>query len=165
VSKGFTGFDVREFAKISKETGKGKVKIDGKAFTLNELQWFLYYDATIIIGKHWVFTGGKWKLDGLNAFEVAELIRKNPLHVVVVGDYYQAHENAEFIRLGAKVILLYCCTQDNCDIEAYLNKTPPPKKDVLSQDNFRGTAPAIRGKDYYHKPIPWPYGPPTNIID
>ncbi len=165
VSKGFSGFDVLQFAKISKETNKGKIKIDGKFFTLNELQWFLYYDATIIVGRYYKYVGWRYLKYGPNAFEVAELIRKNPSHVIVVGDFYQAHEIAEFIRLGAKVIFLYCCTHDKCDIEAFLNKTPPPARDVLSQDNKKGTAPAIRGKDYYHTPRPCPICGATNIID
>jgi len=80
---------------------------------------------------------GRYYKGGFNAFEVAELIRKNPSNVIVVGDFYQAHEIAEFIRLGAKVIFIYC-TQDNCDIEAFLNKTPPPARNVLSQDNKAG---------------------------
>jgi len=46
---GFCSFDVLQFAKISKETGKGKIKIDGKFFTLKEIQRFLEYDATVVV--------------------------------------------------------------------------------------------------------------------
>ncbi|TAL67097.1 MAG: hypothetical protein EPN82_16115 [Bacteroidetes bacterium] len=156
VSSGYCGFDVLQFAKIAKETGKGKVRIDGKFFTLNEIQRFLEYDATVIVGRYYKC--------GLNAFEVAELIRKNPSHVVVVGDFYQPHEIAEFIRLGAKIIFIYC-TQDNCDIEAFLNKTPPPARDVLSQDNKAGKSKAIKFKDYKHSPKKCSKCASVNVID
>lgn len=156
VGNGFCSFDVLQFAKISKETNKGKIKIDGKFFTLKEIQRFLEYDATVIVGRYYKC--------GLNAFEVAELIRKNPSHVVVVGDFYQAHEIAEFIRLGAKVIFIYCI-QDNCDIEAFLNKTPPPARDVLSRDNKAGKTKLMKFYDYKHTPKPCSKCASTNIID
>ena len=123
----FSSFDILQFAKISKEVGKGKVRIDGKFFTENEIQRFLSYDATVILG-------GEMPGNSLNAFKIAELIKKNPSHVVVLGDFYQAHHIAEFIRLGAKVIFLWG-SQSNSDIEAFLKKTPPPARDVLSKRN------------------------------
>ncbi|OGU14176.1 MAG: hypothetical protein A2X61_07090 [Ignavibacteria bacterium GWB2_35_12] len=164
VGKGFYSFDVLQFAKITKETNKADIKIDGKFFTLKEIQRFLDYDATVIVGRHYKYLGWRFLKYGLNAFEVAELIRKNPSHVIVVGDFYQAHEIAEFIRLGAKVIFIYC-SQDNCDIEAFLNKTPPPARDVLSQDNKAGKTKAMRFFDYKHTPKPCRNCGATHIID
>ncbi|MBI5326282.1 MAG: hypothetical protein HZB41_13590 [Ignavibacteriae bacterium] len=156
VGKGFCSFDVMQFAKLCKETGKGKIKIDGKFFNLKEIQRFLENDATVIVGRYYK--------GGLNAFEVAELIRKNPSHVIVVGDFYQAHEIAEFIRLGAKIIFIFC-TQDNCDVEAFLNKTPPPARDVLSQDNKAGKTKAMKFFDYKHTPKPCRNCAGLNVID
>ncbi len=156
VGKGFCGFDVLQFARTAKETNKGNVKIDGKFFSLKELSKFLDYDATIIVGKYYKH--------GLASFEVAELIQKNPKCVVVVGDGYQAHEIAEFIRLGAKVIFIYC-TQDTCDINAYLDRVPPPSMLGLSQDNKAGKRHPVKTFDFFHQPKPCKKCPQTNTVD
>jgi hypothetical protein len=156
VGRGFCGFEALQFAKSAKETNKGKVKIDGKYFSLKEISRFLDYDATVIVGKYYKH--------GLSSFEVAELIKKYPNSVVVVGDGYQAHEIAEFIRLGAKVIFI-SCTQDVCDINAYLSKVPPPSMMGLSQDDRAGKRHPAKFFDFYHQPKPCKNCPETNVVD
>jgi hypothetical protein len=146
VSGWYPGFNVYEFCRISNNVKKGKVWVFGNKYSLKENKRFLEQNATIFIGKDSRGTG-------FNAFEVAEIIQKNPSKVVVIGDFYQPHEIAKFIELGAKVVFLYRY-QAIHHLNSYVYQTPPPEPPVLSQKNKYGYYPPKREYNYLHRPSP-----------
>lgn len=123
----FDEYHVYEFVK----EGHERVKILSDRFSLKSLKTYIAEGAKVMLYKHTEKDGIPRKL---KSFETAELIKIKPANVTVVSDSYEAHEIAEFIKLGAKVIFK-SCNHNVCNMQAFLDKVEPPLKQTIAERN------------------------------